>query len=95
MPSQKNPLDETIILSTHNAWFGREIGKLIFSYTLLSGGLVKMKLFSKLSDQTYVLSSFEYLQHKFWSRNKKINYQLPTILREKSLAIIYKGLSHR
>ena len=30
---------ETVLLSTHNICFGWEIRKIIFSYTLLSGGL--------------------------------------------------------
>ena len=37
--AQKNRLDETVLLSTHNICLGWEIRKIIFSYTLLSGGL--------------------------------------------------------
>ena len=37
--AQKNRLNETVLLSTHNICFGREIRKIIFSYALLSGGL--------------------------------------------------------
>ena len=33
-------LIETVLLSTHNICFGWEIRKLIFSHTLLSGGLL-------------------------------------------------------
>ena len=36
--AQKNCLIETILLSTHNICFGREIRKIIFNYTLLFGG---------------------------------------------------------
>ena len=34
-------LIETTLLSTHNICFGWEIRKIIFSYTLLSGGLIE------------------------------------------------------
>ena len=37
--AQKNRLIETVLLSTQNIGFGCEITKLIFDYTLLSGGL--------------------------------------------------------
>ena len=37
--AQKNSLIETVLLSTHNICFGWEIRKIIFCYTLLSGGL--------------------------------------------------------
>ena len=40
MGAQKNRLIETVLLSTHNICFGLEIKKIIFQYTLLSGGLV-------------------------------------------------------
>ena len=40
MGAQKIYLIETVLLSTHNICFGWEIRKIIFSYTLLSGGLV-------------------------------------------------------
>ena len=42
--AQKNRLNETVLLSTHNIWIGWEIRKLIFDYTLLSGGLYKHKI---------------------------------------------------
>ena len=38
--AQKNRLIETVLLSTHNICFGREIKKIVFQYTLLSGGLI-------------------------------------------------------
>ena len=38
--AQKNCLSETVILSTHNICFGREIRKIIFRYAPLSGGLI-------------------------------------------------------
>ena len=38
--AQKHRLNETVLLSTHNIRFGRKIGKLIFDYALLSGGLI-------------------------------------------------------
>ena len=34
--AQKNPLIETVLLSTHNICFGREIRKLSFCYALLT-----------------------------------------------------------
>ena len=37
--AQKNLFIETVLLSTHNICFGCEIRKIIFSHTLLSGGL--------------------------------------------------------
>ena len=37
--AQKNCLTETVLLSTHNIWFGSEIRKIIFSYASLSLGL--------------------------------------------------------
>ena len=37
--AQKNPLIETVLLSTHNIGFGCEIKKIIVQYALLSGGL--------------------------------------------------------
>ena len=40
---QKNHLIETVLLSTHNIGFGWERIKIIFSYTLLSGGLNYIK----------------------------------------------------
>ena len=40
MGAQKSRLIETVLLSTHNICFGWEIKKIIFQYTLLSGGLV-------------------------------------------------------
>ena len=33
-------LIETVLLSTHNICFGLEIKKIVFHYTLLSGGLI-------------------------------------------------------
>ena len=41
--AQKNHLIETFLLSTHNICFGWEIRKIIFQYTLLSGGLEILK----------------------------------------------------
>ena len=38
--AQKNCLNETVLLSTHNICFGWEIRKIIFKYALLSGGLI-------------------------------------------------------
>ena len=40
LDAQKNRLIETVLLSTHNICFGREIRKIIFCDTLLSGGLI-------------------------------------------------------
>ena len=37
--AQKNRLIETVLLSTNNIRFGREIRRIIFQYALLSGGL--------------------------------------------------------
>ena len=39
--AQKNRLIETVLLSTHNICFRLEIRKIIFQYTLLSGGLIR------------------------------------------------------
>ena len=39
--AQKNRLIEMVLLSTHNICFGLEIRKIIFKYTLLSGGMDK------------------------------------------------------
>ena len=36
---QKNNLDETVLLSTHNICFGLEFKIIFFNYALLSGGL--------------------------------------------------------
>ena len=38
--AQKTRLTETVLLSTNNICFGREIKKIVFQYALLSGGLV-------------------------------------------------------
>ena len=37
--TQKNRLIETVLLRTHNMCFSQEIIRIIFDYTLLSGGL--------------------------------------------------------
>ena len=37
--AQKNHLNETVVLSTHNICFGGEIRKLFFNYGFLSSGL--------------------------------------------------------
>ena len=42
MGAQKNRLIVTVLLSTHNICIGWEIKKIIFQYTLLSGGLNSM-----------------------------------------------------
>ena len=42
--AQKNRLIETLHLSTHNIGFGCEIRKIVFNYTLLSGGLCPDKV---------------------------------------------------
>ena len=39
--TQKNRLNETVLLSTQNLCFGREIRKILFRYTLLTKGLTK------------------------------------------------------
>ena len=44
MGAQKNPLIETVLLSTYNICFGLEIRKIIFSFVLLSGGLIIWKV---------------------------------------------------
>ena len=36
--AQKNRLIETVLFSTHNLCFGREIRKLFFNYALISHG---------------------------------------------------------
>ena len=41
---QKNRLIETVLLSTHNICFRREIRTFIFNYALLSKGLYEWKL---------------------------------------------------
>ena len=41
--AQKNGLIETVLLSTHNIHFGREVRKLFFCYALLTKGLVYSK----------------------------------------------------
>ena len=45
MGAQKNRLIKTVLLSTHNISFGLEMRKMIFSYTLLSGGLAEAFIF--------------------------------------------------
>ena len=40
--AQKNRLIETVLLSSHNICFGGEIKKIVFQYTLLSGGMFKI-----------------------------------------------------
>ena len=37
--AKKNRLTETVLISTNNICFGREIRKIIFNFALLSGGL--------------------------------------------------------
>ena len=44
--AQKKRLIETVLLSTNNICFGLETKKIIFSYTLLSGGLDQDQLAS-------------------------------------------------
>ena len=39
MGAQKNRLNATVILGTHNIWFSWEIRKIIFDKALISGGL--------------------------------------------------------
>ena len=38
--AQKNCLIETVLLNTHNIYFGCEITKIVFHITLLSGDLI-------------------------------------------------------
>ena len=40
--AQKNHLIETFLLSTHKICSGREIKKIVFQYTLLSGSLTRV-----------------------------------------------------
>ena len=40
LDAQKNRLIETVLLSTHNMCYGWEMRKIIFEYTLVSGGLI-------------------------------------------------------
>ena len=42
MGAQKNRLIETVLLRTHNIYFGCEIRKIVFNDTLLSEGLIKL-----------------------------------------------------
>ena len=42
LDAQKNCLTETMLLNTHNIYFGREIRKLMFCYALLLKGLVNV-----------------------------------------------------
>ena len=46
LAAQKNHLIETVLLSTHNICFGREIGKLIFWYVHLTKCLQYTCIFS-------------------------------------------------
>ena len=41
--AQKNCLNETVLLSTHNICFGREIRKINFWYTLFTKGLIEIQ----------------------------------------------------
>ena len=54
LDAQKNHLIETILLSTQNICFGREIRKLFFRYTLLSKGLNVLIFFGSLNFSSYL-----------------------------------------
>ena len=41
LDAEKNRLIERVLFSTHNICFDLEIRKIIFQYTLLSGGLIQ------------------------------------------------------
>ena len=57
MGAQKNRLIETVLLSTHNICFDWGIAKIIFKYTLLSGGLhhrfIEVKYFLNFIDWSF------------------------------------------
>ena len=55
--AQKNRLIETVLLSTHNICFGREIRKIIFSCALLSGGAAVLNPGIKKILKTFTLQA--------------------------------------
>ena len=53
----KECLIETVLLSTHNICFGREIREIIFQYALLSGGLLVGKDLTVLTERIELIPS--------------------------------------
>ena len=76
--TRKSCLIETVLLSTHNLGLSGDIRKLIFNYTLLSGGI---HTFSDCDDKTGVLtlyllvSSADYLCKQFGPRSGPIKHR--------------------
>ena len=95
--AQKNRLIETVLLSTHNICFGLERRKFIFDEQNFERKIVNVFLsisynisFWCAKEPSHWDSSFEYPQHMFWFRNKKIIFDLiyTLIFMELSLSIV-------
>ena len=67
--AKNNCLIETVLLSTHNICFGREIRKLDFDYPLLTKGLEMKHKYSK----TYVKRPLKNRQNKDLNDNWQLN----------------------
>ena len=75
MGAQKNRLIETVLLSTHNICFGREIRKLFFCYILLTKGLstlphnqkFRLKLTIKLGCTVWCSTMYEKAAFLSWN----------------------------
>ena len=72
--AQKNRLIETVLLSTHNICFGREIRKIVFCYALLSGGLDMYNSFLVSNDFCCLLNVVPDLDPSIVTGGKPRNY---------------------
>ena len=68
--AQKNRLIKTVLLSTHNICFGWEIRKIIFSYSLLSGGLLLHMQICQQQRLRWITQSHQGFCCKGWWRLK-------------------------
>ena len=96
----KHVFNETVLLSTHNICFGWEIKKIVFQYTLLSGGLkidVFVKYYALGTDAVLFYICLQFLQSCL---NFLFSWVKPVLfvciffsLRPKSTAMVMAGRS--
>ena len=72
MGAQKNRLIATVLLSTHNICLGREIRKIFYKYTFLSGGLTDSTVMLLLSDADRIHIKYNVLP-SHWFGGEDIN----------------------
>ena len=74
--AQKNRLIETVLLITHNICFGWEIKKIIFLYTLLSGGLECKFLCFRLSRRMFRSLIKSFLRFSDLTESKQFSWSI-------------------